>query len=175
MKRLTVSLDDDTIEKLEELAKKDNRSLSEIVRSAIASYYEINTKDAKPEYFEEFVDLMVGREHVAVDVGLWIAMMDELSEKAGDEFWEIVEKVGEEYGLQFREKGYKNIKEILKFFEIGNWFRVNTISDTSYNLILVGRNETKLVKKFLGGLFRILGIEVEMAEGLRKILLKIKK
>ncbi len=174
MKRLTVSLDDETIRKLETLAKKDNRSLSELVRAAITSYYEIVQKEAKPERFGEFLDLLTSREHVAVDLGLWVAITDELNERASDNFWNLVRKVGEEYGIQFKERGLNNLSEMLRFLELENWVKVREISENIYTLILVGRNETKLVRYFLEGLFSAVGIKAEISEGLRKLFIKLR-
>ncbi|NHW88646.1 MAG: CopG family transcriptional regulator [Archaeoglobales archaeon] len=174
MKRLTVSLDDETIRKLEILAKKDNRSLSELVRAAVTSYYDLIQKEAKPEHFGEFLDLLTSREHVAVDLGLWVAITDELNEKASDNFWNLVKKVGEEYGIQFRERGINNLSEALRFLELENWAKVKEVSSNIYTLILVGRNETKLVRSFLEGLFSAMNINAEMSEGLRKLFVKIR-
>lgn len=175
MKRLTVSLDDETIRKLEILAKKDNRSLSELVRVAVTSYYEIVQKETKPEHFGEFLDLLTSREHVAVDLGLWVAITDELNERASDNFWNLVRKVGEEYGIQFKERGIKNLSEMFRLLELENWAKVKEISENIYTLILVGRNETKLVRSFLEGLFNALNIDAEISEGLRKLFVKLRK
>ncbi|MEM0350926.1 MAG: ribbon-helix-helix protein, CopG family [Archaeoglobaceae archaeon] len=173
MKRLTVSLDDDTIAKLEQLARKDNRSLSEIVRSAISSYYELNQREAIIVDFDRFIELIASREHVAVDIGLWIAIMDEINEKASDSFWEIVEKVGSEYGLQFKEMGLKDLRSVLKFLETTNWFKVRMISDSTYSLVLTARSEVKLIKKFLEGLLKSMSLKAEISEGLRKVMIKL--
>jgi len=143
MKRLTVSLDDETIRKLEILAKKDNRSLSELVRAAVTSYYDLIQKEAKPEHFGEFLDLLTSREHVAVDLGLWVAITDELNEKASDNFWNLVKKVGEEYGIQFRERGINNLSEVLRFLKLENWAKVKNIRKYLYaNTCWKERNKT---------------------------------
>ncbi|MEM1578627.1 MAG: ribbon-helix-helix protein, CopG family [Archaeoglobaceae archaeon] len=172
IRRLTVSLDDDTIAKLEELARKDDRSLSEIVRSAVSSYYELNLREAITADFERFLNLIATREHVVVDVGLWISVMDEINASARETFWEIVEKVGSEYGLQFKEMGLKDVHSILKFLEVTNWFKVKAISESAYTLVLNARSEVKFVKKFLEGIFKIMGLNMEINEGLRKLILK---
>lgn len=171
MKRLTISLDDDAITKLEELAKKDSRSLSEVVRAAISSYYELSSKEAIPN-LRRFIDLISSREYVVIDIGLWATIVDEITEKASEGFWEVVEKVGFEHGLQFKEMGLEDVNSALKLLEVTNWFKVRTISEGIYSLTLATRNELKIVRKFLEGLFKAMGIEVELNEGLRKLLLK---
>lgn len=171
MKRLTISLDDDTIVKLEDLAKKDGRSLSEVVRAAISTYYDLSLRETIPN-LRRFLDLISSREYVVIDIGLWSAIVDEINEKAKDDFWEMVEKVGFEHGLQFKEMGLKDLRSILKLLEVTNWFKVKTISEGVYGAVLTTRNELKLVKKFLEGLFKSIGVEVEFSEGLRKLLLK---
>jgi len=176
MKRVTVTLDEDTINKLEELAKRENRSLSETVRSAISCYYNLSFSDfSNTEYLEEFLDLVASREHVIVDSGLWTAMLDVINEAADETFWEIVKKVGIEYGMQCRERGLSDPKEILKHLEVENWFKVKTISENTFTIVLNMRGASKLALKFLEGLFEAIGLETEVHEGLRKIIIKIKE
>ncbi|MFN3383697.1 MAG: ribbon-helix-helix protein, CopG family [Archaeoglobaceae archaeon] len=170
-KRLTISLDDDTIVKLEELAKKDDRSLSEVVRAAISNYYDLSLRETIPN-LRRFLDLISSREYAVIDIGLWSAIVDEINEKADESFWEVVEKVGFEHGLQFKEMGLRDLHSILKLLEVTNWFKVKTISEGVYGIVLTTRNELKLVKKFLEGVFKSIGIDVELSEGLRKLLLK---
>lgn len=171
MKRLTISLDDDTITKLEELAKKDGRSLSEVVRAAISNYYDLSLRETIPN-LRRFLDLITSREYVVIDIGLWTAITDEINEKADEAFWEIVEKVGFEHGLQFREMGLKDMHSVLKLLEVTNWFKVRTISEGVYGIVLTTRSEVKLVKRFLEGVFKSMGVEAELSEGLRKLLVK---
>ena len=175
MKRLTVTLDEDAINKLEELAKRESRSLSEIVRSAISCYYSLSFSDfSNTEYLAEFLDLVASREHVVVDSGLWTAMLDVINDAAGEDFWKIVKAVGVEYGLQYKESSKLKPKEILKHLEVENWFKVKTISENTFTVVLNMRAASKLALKFLEGLFEALGLETEMHEGLRKIIIKIK-
>uniref|UniRef100_A0A7J3M2Y1 CopG family transcriptional regulator n=1 Tax=Archaeoglobus fulgidus TaxID=2234 RepID=A0A7J3M2Y1_ARCFL len=171
MRRLTISLDDDTITKLEELAEKDGRSLSEVVRAAIANYYDLSLRETIPN-LRRFLDLISSREYVVIDIGLWAAIADEINEKADEVFWETVEKVGFEHGLQFKEMGLKDVHSVLKLLEVTNWFKVRVISESVYGIVLTTRNEVKLVKKFLDGVFKSMGLNVEFSEGLRKLLVK---
>ena len=173
MRRVTVSLDDEAVSKLEELAKRENRSLSEIVRSAISSYYDLSLSDApKPEFLDELLDLLASREHVIVDAGLWSEILEEINKNAEEEFWKTVEKVGEEYGIQLREKGLKSARDVLKYLEMENWFRMKAVSDRTFNLVLTVSSELKILKKLLETIFKTMGFDVEIIEGLRKIIVK---
>lgn len=176
MKRVTVTLDDEAINKLEELANRDSRSWSEVVRSALSSYYNLSFSDFSDiEHLDEFLDLVASREHVIIDSGLWTAMLDVINDAADETFWEIVKKVGIEYGMQCRERGISNTKEILKRLEVENWFKVKTISENTFTIVLNMRSVSKLALKFLEGLFEALGLDTEVHEGLRKIIIKIKE
>jgi hypothetical protein len=171
MKRLTISLDNDTVAKLEELAKRDGRSLSEVARVAISSYYDLILKNVISD-IKGLIDLISTRDYIAMDIGLWAAILDELCEKASESFWDVVEKVGFEHGLQFKEMGLEDLYSVIKLLEASNWFNVRTVSEDVYVITLVTRNEGKLVRRFFDGLFKSMGFNVEVSEGLRKLILK---
>lgn len=171
MKRITVSLDEETSRMLEELVNLDKRSVSEVVRFAVSNYYKTRSiKSANPEFVDIIIDLLSEREHVIVDVGLWGVILEELNEVAKDDFWKFVGKVGREYGIQLKVKGLQGVYDILKYMESSNWFRVKPSSANTYILILTVKAEAKILSVFLQNLFKAVEIPIEVIEGVRKLI-----
>ncbi len=172
VKRITVSLDDETAKMLEALANSDKRSVSEIVRFSVSEYYKLREvqKYVDPEFVGRIVDLLSESEHVMVDVSLWATILEELNRTANEEFWEYVGKIGREYGFQLKVKGLNDIFEVLKYMECLNWYHVKASSSNTYTLILTVRAEVKLLSIFLQNLFNALEKPVELIEGVRKII-----
>jgi len=172
LQRISVAIDNKTSDVLKTLAKKKNKTVSEIIRSAISIYSEIeNSKGIPPEKTKIYADLLSGREHVIVDIELWTAILDELNEKGSESFWKLVEKIGYEHGIQYRIRGLTNLKDILNYMETENWFRVKSNGSGSYTLILSTRNEQKMLKRFLESLFKAQGIKADIVEGFRKLII----
>ena len=91
-----------------------------------------------------------------------------MNEKASEEFWKIVGEIGRTHGIQFKIKGVNNIHDVLKYLELENLFRVK-IGEGYFTLVLTSRNGQKFVRIFLENVFKAMGIEVKLIEGLRKI------
>jgi hypothetical protein len=169
LRRLSVAIDEDTNSILEELVERENRTASEIIRQAITQYYQL--KDVHPESIKIYSDLLYGREYIILDIELWIAMLDELNEKASEKFWENVKSIAEAHSWQIRNKGFKSLVDVMRFLEHENLFRVKMNGDKSITLVLSSRNEQKFVRLYLQTLLDKLGYKVKIVEGLRKILI----
>ncbi len=172
MKRITVSLDEETARMLEELVNLDKRSVSEIVRFAVSDYYKTrSSKGVDPEVIDIIIDLLSEREHVIVDVSLWAVILEELNKVAKEDFWKFVGKVGREYGIQLKVKGLQRAFDVLKYMESSNWFRVKPSSTNTYILVLTVKAEVKILSIFLQNLFNALEIPIEIIEGVRKLII----
>lgn len=171
IKRLTISIDDNTEMILSELSAMEKRSISEIVRFAVADYYQKkNVKGIDPEYVDKIVELLSEREHVIVDVGLWATMLEEINSSAKDNFWKFVERLGVEYGTTLRLRGLNNVFDVLRWMEPLNWFRVKKFTSNTYIVVLTARAEVKLLSTFLQSLFKSINLPVEIIEGVRKLI-----
>ena len=171
--RVSVAVDEKTRNILEDLAKKENKTLSEVIRQAILMYSKM--KDLTLDDIEKFVDIASKRNNIILDIELWLTFLDELNKSSSEKFWEIIERVGYEHGFELKSRGIENLDEILKILSIRHFFEVNK-NNNSYTLILATRNEVKFLKAYLRGLFKSLGIEknFEIVEGLRKIIIMTK-
>lgn len=170
MKRITVSLDEKTSSMLESLTDGDGTT-SETIRWAIANCYGFKMKtDISPEIIENIAELLAQREHIIVDTGLWATIMEELNDKADENFWDVVKEVGEEHGIVLRSKGIDNVYDAIKYFEFENWYRVKTASEGAYVLVLTIKSEAKILKVFLKSVFEAMDLSGEILEGQRRLI-----
>ncbi|AEA46176.1 ribbon-helix-helix protein, CopG family [Archaeoglobus veneficus] len=171
LRRISVAVDERTNDLLKTLARRKNKTVSEIIRSAIGMYSEIeNGAGISPEKTVEYLELLSSKDHVIVDIELWTAILDELTQKGSEEFWELVEKIGYEHGIQYKAMGMTRIDDILSHLEKENWFKVNT-NNGSYTLVLFTRSEQRILKVFLQSMFKAIGLPVEIIEGFRKLII----
>ncbi len=172
--RISVAVDEKTRNILEDLAKKENKTLSEIIRQAIIMYSKMKDVPTLDD-IERFMDMASKSNNIILDIELWLTFLDELNKSSSEKFWEIIERIGYEHGFELKSRGVRNIDDILKILSIRHFFEFNK-NNNSYTLILTTRNEVKFLKAYLSGLFKSLGIEknFEVVEGLRKIIIMTK-
>ncbi len=170
--RTSIALDSRTHEMIRILAKRKNTSASEIVRRAVATYFEIENEimDVSPDITKVYADFLSNGEHVIVDIEHWAAIWEELNEKASDKFWKIIEKSGYEHGIQYKNKGLTDVYDVLKYIEVGNWFRLKVDGDGCYTLVLSTHTEQKFLKQFLESLFKAQEIPVETRDSFGKLM-----
>ena len=176
--RVSVALDRKSEEMLNILVRKKNTTISEIIRRAINTYFELENAATKitPDITKIYTDFLSDGEHCIVDIEHWTAMLDELNKKASDEFWEIMERIGYEHGIQYKNKGLTDVYDILRYMEVGNWFRVKIDGEGSYTLILSTHTSQKFLKIFFENVFKAQGIPVRIYEGFGKLrLVKVKE
>jgi hypothetical protein len=175
--RISVALDRKSEEMLNILVRKNNTTISEIVRRAINTYFELENAATRvtPDITKIYTDFLSDGEHCIVDIEHWTAMLDELNKKASDEFWKMMEKIGYEHGIQYKMKGLTDVYDILRYMEVGNWFRVKIDAEGCYTLILSTHTSQKFLKIFFENIFKAQGISVKIYEGFGKLrLVKVK-
>ena len=169
--RTSIALDRKTTEMLQILVKKKNTTASEIIRRAITTYFELENARMKitPDVTKIYTDFLSDGEHMIVDIEHWTAIWEELNEKASDRFWEIIKKSGYEHGMQYRDKGLTDVYDILRYMEVGNYFRIKIDGEGRYTLILSTHTEQRFLKTFLENLFKAQGLDVTIQEGYGKL------
>ena len=171
IRRISVALDSETYRMLHKLAIEDNTTVSGVVRSAISLYDELNkTKYIDISKLIRYSELVYGGENVIVDIELWACILDKLNENGSEELWKRIENIGTGFGIQYKNKGLVDVKEILNYLEIANWYNLKTNGD-SYTLVLRTRNIEKLLSILLKSIFKVHGIPVEIVKGLRRLII----
>lgn len=170
--RLTVNLDPESDEKLEELERDKNISKSQIVREAI-DYYEIicrRWQNVNREAFEWYARLLGSKEHRIYDVDHINTLLSQIgspSENLLTEWNEIGRKHGVEWESQFAD-----LEQKLRVLEYCNWYSITKISDTEYTLTTQSRQEAALVCEFLEGECTELGLDADFRQVDQKIIVK---
>lgn len=172
IRRISVALDHNTYEMLQKLAAEKNATVSDIVRSAIDAYYEFtNNSNMDVDMLMKYGELIYGGENVIVDIELWACILDVVNEKSSEKIWRQIGRIGTEYGIQFKNKGLKDVEEVLSYLEMVNWFRLKTNGNKNYTLILRTRNVERVLRVFLENLFKAMDLPVEIIDGLRKLII----
>ncbi|AGK60421.1 hypothetical protein Asulf_00394 [Archaeoglobus sulfaticallidus PM70-1] len=172
-RRLSIAVDNYTYKVLEDIVKKEQKSMSEVVRNSIRILSKLS-RNGNLESLENalvYSELLSCREHVIVDIEIWSAILEIIDEKKKEEFFEIVRKVGFEHGIQYRERGLRTVEEILKYMEYENWFRLKVNSDKTYTLVLSAKSEQKILEVFLRGVFDAMKLNTEIKDYYRKLII----
>ncbi len=172
-KRLSVAVDDSIVEILEKLTAVENKTVSDVIRESIITYAELAEGGAKISDFKQYEEILERRDHVMLDLEIWIALLDFVNSKADEEFWKLIENVGYELGVEMKLKGL-GLEDLLEHMEIKNLLNYSKEGGV-YILTLVSRSATNMVMRMLRGAFRAMQIEAEVIPGVRKIVIVDKK
>ena len=167
LKRLSVAVDESIVEILNKLTAVENKTVSDIIRESIITYAELSEGGARISDLKTYEEILERRDHVFVDLEIWIAILDFINAKADEGFWKLVENIGYEMGVELKLRGlglgdflnHLQFKNLLNFSEEGG----------IYILTLVSRSATNMVLRMLKGAFRAMQIEAEVIPGVRKI------
>ncbi len=168
-RRISVAVDDRITQLLEELSKNENKTISDVIRSAIVAYAEMVEGHTDVEHIKKYEELLMKRDHVIVDIEIWIALLDFVNKTADDELWKTIESIGYECGLEFRLKGL-TFRDVLKHLEFKN------LSETRYEdgvavLTLTSRSEVRILTHYLRGVLKAMNMEAEIMPGVRKLVI----
>ncbi|KUO39497.1 MAG: hypothetical protein AVW06_03730 [Hadesarchaea archaeon DG-33-1] len=154
-KRLTVSLDEESLKLIEGLQVKHKTSKGDVVRRAIHFYNEFYRVGIPLQTLMAYIDFLAKGEHVICDVDLWKALFEEIGE-GSKKFWDAVYRTGETHRDEYADKGLKGVREILEYVEKANLCRLSVDSENSFTLILTVPQSRRFVRTFFEGLFRLL-------------------
>lgn len=175
MKRLSVSLDDNTDSLITKLSLRHNVSKAEIVRRCVCCYSTI--EDVMPipsiDIIKVYIDYLSKGEHVILDVAHWKSIFSEIG--AGSKnFWDEVYKIGKSHREEYYDKGLRDIKQILEYVEKTNWYKLNVDSKESYTLILAASESGTFIKTFFEGFFDEYPRKVDIVETKKKIRINVR-
>ena len=172
MKRLCISLDDETYKTIEQLQKKSKTSKADVIRKVINYHSEQNRlfNNIDSETMMIYMDYLLSGEHVIVDIDLLCVMFDSL-EGCGKDLWDKVRESGEAHARQYYMKGMRTLQDILFYISKTNLFRLKVESPNYFTLILFSPSKClrKFLKIFLEGVFKNQMINVQFTESIDKI------
>lgn len=174
MQRLTISLDDDLAQALDQLQEHGGDSKANLIRRALRAHVRRQRKGERPTEVDLriWTDLLANREHVILDIA-HVRLLFEHAKGAPQEFWDEMYQIGLEHGQQYRDKGLGNVSDVLAVIESANWFHVAPEGDRSWALILIEPSAMPFLRTFLSGLFSQYPGGVEIVEERTKLRVRI--
>ncbi len=163
--RLSVSLNERSTAILEKFMTKYSTSNADIVRRGLncMDIMENVTEKANLEDILAYVDYMADGDHVIIDLAAW-KLLCRVVEEGPQNFYDKIYTLGDNHRQAYINKGFKDIKQILRFMEKKNWFNVKEDSKNHYTLILTIAETSRFIKTFLEGCFSEYHQKVEIAE-----------
>lgn len=170
MKRLSVSLDDNSTTLIEKYEKKYKTSKADVVRKALfhLDAMEEYTKNVSLETIKTYVDHLAKMEHVILDIAHWESIWKEIS-NGSEEFWNEVYEIGKALRPEYHDRGIREVKDILEYVENTNWYKLNIDSSNSFTLILAVSGSMRFIKTFFEGFFVEYPRKVEITNGHKKL------
>jgi hypothetical protein len=175
--RITVAFDQSTASLLEKISKERGLSQSEIMRRALRFYYENRAIEdvATRKKLYAYMDLLLGGEHVILDVDHWLLFLKLVKSSPGKEsFWKEHRDVARSHTEQLKTK-VLTAEELLARLEVCNFFRITKNSENDFTLVLGSELPKKFVKIFLEEYFTGMGVKAEIKENLAKLRVTVKR
>ncbi|MET1124101.1 MAG: ribbon-helix-helix protein, CopG family [Archaeoglobaceae archaeon] len=166
-KRLSVAVDESIIDVLNRLTTAQNKTVSDIIRESILAYAELAEGGTRLTDLKHYEKILERRDHVLIDLEVWIAILDFVNSKADDEFWKLIENIGYEIGMEFKLRDL-DLSDVLEHFQFGNVLSF-TEEGGIFILTLVSRSATNMFLRILKGILKALQIDAEVIPGVRKI------
>ncbi len=169
-RRISAAVGAELYSKLREISKKESKSISEIIRDSLELYIVMANSEMDIKDIVLCRDLISSGENLIVDTETWITILSELNRSASEDFWKNVRELGREQGAEFKVKGVKNLKDVLETLSVKRLYNLKH-EDNVYTLILTARHEQRFLKEYILGICEELGVNVEIVEGIRKLVI----
>jgi hypothetical protein len=174
--RITVAFDQSTASLLEKISKEKGLSQSEIMRRALRFYHENQALEdaATRKKIYTYMDLLLGGEHIILDVDHWLLFLKLAEASEAESFWEEHREVAKSHTEQLKTK-VLTAEELLARLETCNFYRMIKNSENDFTLVLGSELPKKFVKTFLEEYFAGMGVRAEIKENLAKLRVTVKR
>jgi 4-hydroxyphenylpyruvate dioxygenase-like putative hemolysin len=169
--RQTVNLDEKSQEALEELARHENASKSQIIREAIQHYetVRLDWESIDDEALDWYVRLLGSKEHRIFDVDHIETLISEVCSPSEDLFNEW-RRIGRKHGIEWAGQ-FESVEEKLRVLEYCNWYTITKIDHDTFALTTQSQTEASLFCAFLEGECQELGLDIETRQVDQKIII----
>jgi hypothetical protein len=176
MDRLSVSLNDKSSAIIQKYLTKYNTSQADIIRRALnwMNIIEETTEKVSLENILIYVDYLANSEHLILDIAHWKSIFIEIGD-GSKKFWEDVYKIGDFHRKEYFDKGIRDTREILKYIEKANWYKLKEDSKNSFTLVLATAESARFIKTFFEGFFNKYPQKVDITEEYMKIRINVHK
>ncbi len=175
--RVTIALDEETVE-LFKKAKNDLRvSQSELMRDALKFYCKYKTlfEAIDVAQMRTYVEMLSSGEHIIVDIDHWLLFLNFIeSHQEKERFWALHREVCQAHAEQFKYRQY-HVEYLLKRLEACNLFTLRRDSENSFTLVLGSDIAKRFIKTELEEIFEGMGFKVNIKEDLAKLRVRVLK
>jgi metal-responsive CopG/Arc/MetJ family transcriptional regulator len=168
--RLTINLNAETNELLEELVAEGGTSKSQVVRNALSHYYSVHQEwsHVTEEQLLWYVRLLSSKEHRILDVDHIDTLLSSI--ETSEELMEKWRHIGRKHGIEWRQQ-FDSLEKKLRVLEYCNWFTITTVDDDQYALTFQDEKEADLMGAFIEAECEELDLDVEMRYIGRKVVI----
>jgi hypothetical protein len=158
---------------MQKLLSKYDTSQADIIRRALAwmVIMETTTEKTPLDNILTYVDRLSNSEHIILDIAHWRLFLNSLN-GGSKQFLAEVYKTGENHRSEYNEMGLREIRQVLKYIEKTNWYKLNEESPTSFTLVLTVPEAAKFIKAFFEGFFSKYPQHIEIKEEDMKLRVK---
>lgn len=168
--RLTINLNAETNELLEELVAEGGTSKSQIVRNALSHYHSLHQEwsNVTEEQLLWYVRLLSSKEHRILDVDHIDTLLS--SVETTDELMDQWRHIGRKHGIEWRQQ-FDSLEKKLRVLEYCNWFTITSVDDDQYALTFQNEKEADLMGAFIEAECEELELDVETRYIGRKVVI----
>lgn len=173
--RITVSLDEDAQESLEELVGQTGQGNSELVRNAL-TFYAANYRAATSATsidLAEYHEMLAGGEHALLDIDLLHVLLDNVKDEDGewpDEFVDGVDRVADYHAAEYADR-FDTLSELLDWLSVCGFLSVRESRANTYHVVFPTEDLKWFMLQFIRESTRDLPFDLEIEDGVSKVLL----
>jgi uncharacterized protein (DUF1778 family) len=174
--RITVALDDETNDLIENLTSKAGISKSELIRQTVRFYNNNRdlTDNVVRKKLNSYMELLLSGEHIILDVDHWLLFLNLIeSSPEKEQFWEKCKEVARSHAEQLGSK-VRSPEDLFDRLEACNFFKTTKNSQKDFTLVLASENAKKFIRVFVEEFLSSMDLKAELKENVAKIRVVIK-
>lgn len=173
--RVTVSLDEDAQEALEDLTSRTGQGQSELVRRALTFYaanFQAATTEAS-EKLENYHKMLTGGEHVLLDVDFLHCFLDYVSDEEGKPDPQFLERADEvsDYHAREYDGEFESLEEVLEWLSLCGFLSVRRSDENRYHVVFPSEEIRWFMTRFIERSVVNLPFDIELEEGYTKVMI----
>lgn len=173
-KRVTVNLDSESLEILEDIQDDLRISKSEVVRRGLKYFEVVRDKgDLDAEELETTLDLRLRPDNLLFDIGIFQAFLEEIGDPS-DKLKENIKSIGKDFYSEYCAIGLDQPIECLKRLERKNLFRLIISSEKRFTIIPVIPEMGKFLKVFFEGYIEASDLSGDISMTRHKVRIEIR-
>jgi len=173
--RVTVSLNEEIKDTLENLTDRAGESQSQLIREAIA-FYAANFDSAHAsdsDHLQTYYEMLSTGEHVLLDVDVLHALLSQAMdpEDRNDEFLGMLDRVAQYHAREYAER-FDSLEDVLDWLSLCGFLTVRRAEKGRFHVVFPSESVRWLIIRFIRGSVADLPFEVEIEESVSKVLLR---